>query len=1131
MLTDAELLEADRKSRASALDIERSAIVQAPAGSGKTELLIQRYLGLLASVNDPEEILAITFTRKAALEMKLRIIDALRRADSGAEPEADHERITLDAAAAALARDRQHDWNLIQSPGRMRIQTVDAFCAGVARSLPLSSGLGGINVTISGVEMNVMYREAAAATMESLDTENAAYVERVLAHLDNHTRLYVSHLSRMLAYRDQWLAMTGSGLSNPTNSAEARAKLEKNIEDIIVQELDRLVTHFPADRKEELLALIRYAVDNLCKSDKADHPLCSLAPVNALPGKGVADRAGWQAISSLLLTQNGAWRKSINKNDGFPANDDGQKKSLYAVIGRLRDVPGIHDCLLRVRILPEPRYTDAQWDVLLALLSLLPLAVGELLRLFGERGVSDHIQVAQAAHEALGTVDEPGDIALILDYRIRHLLVDEMQDTSISQYAMLRKLTAGWSRGDGRTLFCVGDPMQSIYGFRDAEVGQFLLARRDGIGSVRPDSLVLRRNFRSGEHLVHWFNTIFSQVLPSEDDISSGAISYSESVPVEANASYGEYRVHALFDANQEEEAACTLGIIEDSLGRHAGESIAVLVRSRTNLTALLDELRRADIPYQAVEIDRLTDLPEIIDLLALTRALCHDADRLAWLALLRGPWVGLTWADIHRLVRQDLQSTVRELIADGERIESLSADAAARLQIFRERIARYTRGSATDTLRDRVELAWYALGGPSMLRNAGQIDNVYRFLDVVAKMESGGSLADVQDLERMLERELVSSRFDPDCRLQIMTMHRAKGLQFDHVILHGIGRPARQSDTAVLSWLVNTGSDGRSTMILSPVGPRSEVENDPLHRFIESSQRDKERLELDRLLYVACTRARRSLHLVGSVAVAADAQSCRPPAAGTLLHRLWPALERDYAAAFARSGIAESAGEYADEEPHLVQPVLRRLAVEPPSAAPELPHREHAGQAARTDTEARVDYYWVGSELRHAGTIVHRWLQRIADGKADIGDRKTTAFLHTSRSWARGLGVPDDGMDAVCGRVQLALDRIAKDDMGRRILFGNGVSELGVSGVVDGRVQSVMIDRIHVDADGVHWIVDFKTSTHEGGDLAGFLQQEKDRYRRQLEKYASIYGKLTDAPVKTALYFPLLQEFIEVEL
>lgn len=1128
MPTDDELLQADRRSRDDALDIERSAIVQAPAGSGKTELLIQRYLKLLAVVQSPEEILAITFTRKAALEMQLRVIDALRRAERGEEPAADHERITFSAATAALERDRKLEWHLVQSPGRMRIQTVDSFAAGIARSLPLTSGLGGIDATLSGEQMNAMYREAAAATFDNLGSEQGEFVERVLLHLDNNHWLYISHLSRMLAYRDQWLQITGSGLADEGQSEAARVQLERNIEAAVVHELDRLVDRFPADCAAALLALLDYAAGRLREHEMSEHPLCRIVWDNQLPGSSPNDRAAWQAIAGLLLTQQGTWRKSINRNDGFPPQDDGQKQSLLELIGRMQEIPKLLEGLRRVRLLPEPRYVDAQWEVLLALLSLLPLAVAELKRLFGERGVSDHIEVAIAAEKALGTAEEPGDIALILDYQVRHLLVDEMQDTSISQYRLLRKLVAGWTQGDGRSLFCVGDPMQSIYRFRDAEVGQFLLARRDGIGEVRPQALVLRRNFRSGERLVHWFNTIFSQIMPLEDDIACGAISYSASVPVDAHADSGAYRVHPLFGANLAEEANYTLGVIRECLERHPGDDVAVLVRSRTILSPLLYELRLAGIPYQAVEIDSLTDLPEIIDLLALTRALCHEADRLAWLALIRGPWVGLTWSDIHALVRNDASSTVLELVSDASRLRALSGDARDRLRNFREKIGAFVQSSATGTLRDRVELAWYALGGPCVLRDAGQADNVYRFLDVIDKIETAGSISDVQDLERLLDRELVSSRFDPACRLQVMTMHKAKGLQFDHVVLYGLGRQARRSDRAVLSWLVNLGDDREGAMILSPVGPRAEVENDPLHQFIESTEREKEQLEQDRLLYVACTRARESLNLVGHVGLSADGDAIRPPAAGTLLHRLWPALQSQYEAAFETSGIAEDEAGYEEDESHLVPPVLKRLAVDPPSTAPTLPGGSSGVGRPTRGSESTVEYHWVGAAARHAGTIVHRCLQHISDGRAELHDRDTLRRM--TRYWVRGLGVKAGEADAVCERVETALERVANDEQGKRLLFGAGKSELALTGVIDGSVQSVVLDRIHIDQHGVHWIVDYKTSTHEGGDLAGFLEQEKDRYRPQLQKYASVYGKLTDAPVKTALYFPLLQEFVEVD-
>jgi len=96
--------------------------------------------------------------------------------------------------------------------------------------------------------------------------------------------------------------------------------------------------------------------------------------------------------------------------------------------------------------------------------------------------------------------------------------------------------------------------------------------------------------------------------------------------------------------------------------------------------------------------------------------------------------------------------------------------------------------------------------------------------------------------------------------------------------------------------------------------------------------------------------------------------------------------------------------------------------------------------------------------------------------------------------------------------------------------LAGEGHTELALTGVIDGQPESVVIDRIRIDENGVHWIVDYKTSTHEGGNLQGFLHQESDRYRPQLSRYAAIYAKLSGKEVRTALYFPLLREFCEVE-
>ena len=144
----------------------------------------------------------------------------------------------------------------------------------------------------------------------------------------------------------------------------------------------------------------------------------------------------------------------------------------------------LREQLHAIRSLPEPTYTDEQWDALDAIVKLAPQAVAELQVVFAAHGQADFIEIAQGAVRALGDESDPTDLLLSLDYRIRHILVDEFQDTSHSQYELLVRLTSGWEPGDGRTLFVVGDPMQSIYRFREAEVGA-LPARRGAKASAR----------------------------------------------------------------------------------------------------------------------------------------------------------------------------------------------------------------------------------------------------------------------------------------------------------------------------------------------------------------------------------------------------------------------------------------------------------------------------------------------------------------------------------------------------------------------------------------------------------------------------------------------------------------------
>ena len=1124
MTSDDPMFLNDQEARDAALDVGRSFIVQAPAGSGKTELLIQRYLSLLATVENPEEVIAITFTRKAAAEMQLRVLQSLRKASAGEQADQPHERITANAASAVLNRDEQLAWNLLSNPRRMRIQTLDSLNATIARTQPLTATGGATGgAIIADAEMRTLYGDAAALTLDQLAESEGmrGATEQVLLHLDNNTSLYIGYLARMVATRDQWLPFVGSGLLDSQQAVELRRTFERSLEDIVTAQLGKLRDAVPAEAVDELAELGLYAATRLLESGLEGNPIMTLSDVNGLPGATPNMATQWCGIAEMLLTQQGGWRKRINKNQGFPPADDGQRDALSNLIASFGEQDEFRSLLDGARGLPPIAYSDEQWMVLLAIFRLLPIAVTELKRLFAERNVSDHIEVALSASNALGTAQQPGDVALLLDYQLRHLLVDEMQDTSSAQYRMIEALTGGWENGDGRTLFCVGDPMQSIYRFRNAEVGQFLLAQQFGIGNLQLERLILRRNFRSGEKLVDWFNQVFPNVLPVQDDPQRSAVSYSAAVPVPRPGYQGECSVHPLIGADSSAEADLGLHVIRDILDANPDEEVAVLVRGRTHLPELLYRLRNAGISYRAVDIDRLTDLPEIIDILALTRAIVHLGDRLAWLALLRSPWLGLDWTDLHALVRNDTKTTVWELLNDEESLARLSDFARSVIGPFRQKLASILSSGRVEPLRERLEKAWLNLGGPAILDNPHAIENVYRYLNVIGKFEVAGSLQDVAKLEAVLDTEHVSS--DVDARVQVMTMHRAKGLQFDHVLLFGLGRVPRTREQTVLSWFDVPDEHGRTSKVISPVGPRAEIKRDPIHKFIGQVESEKDTNELSRLLYVASTRARKSLHLLGNARVLRDGVRPDPR---SMLHLLWPVIAEQFEVPV-DSAIQEH--DPAGDDGWLM-PVLRRF--EEPWKTPDAPALPEMSEIADLKAEVvPVEFYWVGASARLAGTLVHRWLQMAADGSSDLSNEARAPLLLASERLLREAGVDDSTIPDIIERVGAALDGIYSDPKGRWILDGDGHAELPLSGIINGRIESVVLDRVRIDDDGTHWIVDYKTSSHEGGDLSSFLTAESDRYRSQLARYADLYKNFAAADVRCALYFPLLQKFVEVDL
>ena len=1102
----------DSAARRTALDVLVSCIVRAPAGSGKTELLTQRYLALLATVDEPEEIVAITFTRKAAGEMRARIVEALELAD-GEAPDRAHKRVTWELARRARARDTERGWRLRDHPARMRIQTIDSLNAELTRQMPLLSGFGAQPRVNERPEE--LYEQAARVTLRLLDEgdmEQATVVSGLARHLDNDLPRIHRLLARMLARRDQWRRHVRNG------RADLEAALAREVEGHLIQ----LRAAIPKGFRSELTELAAHA-GRVLRAEGSDSDLVHCAGLSGLPDIHSDAVPAWRGIAAMLLTKDGGRRRALTKNQGFPPEEAAAKARAMELLRRLEPHEALRELLAAVPLLPQPRYADDQWRVLEALLRLLPLAVAQLRVVFAERGEVDFVEVALSALQALGEAEAPTDLALALDYRIRHVLVDEFQDTSVNQFNLLEMLTGGWQAGDGRTLFLVGDPAQSIYRFREAEVGWFLRAWEHGLGSVALKPLQLHANFRSRPSLVDWYNRSFPLIFPPLGDVASGAVPYVDSAAEREAAAGAGVKVHPLFSAAADEEAERVCRLIAEARARDPGTSIAVLARAKSHLAATVRALRLRGVHFQAVEVEALGGQPVVQDLLALTRALSHAGDRTAWLAVLRAPWCGLSLEELHALAGPDPDAAIPARLEAARELAASNPRFAHTRAVLSRALARRARGS----LRAQVEETWLELGGPAALAGAEALADAEAYLELLEQMDEGGALVSVADLERRLAALFARPDPEADGGLQLMTVHKAKGLEFDVVILPGLGAATRHDDPDLLVWLERPRAEGDADILLAPLDAPGQ-EKDALYAWVRQLRKQQERLETGRLLYVAATRAREELHLVGSVGIKEE-DGQRVPAAprpGSLLALLWPVVAADFERALSRGTAAPAAA----PEPGAAAPFTRlKQEWRLPEPGAEL---RWAGSTVLA-SEYVPEFEWVGETLRHVGTVVHRMLQRIAeDGPARWSEAQRRRATPLARQLLAQAGVREAGLDMALADVLRAVDNTLADERGRWLLTHHAEArcEYALSLMRDGRLESGVIDRTFVDDEGMRWIVDYKTSRHSGSDLEDFLEREKQRYAPQLERYASMMRGLGARRVRVALYFPLLQRFLEWE-
>jgi ATP-dependent exoDNAse (exonuclease V) beta subunit len=1076
-ITDNTLLIEDTKNRAIALDINQSFIVQAPAGSGKTELLTQRFLKLLAQADTPESIVALTFTNKAADEMRERIIQQLIRSQQEPPPKEAHHKISYDLGSQVLKTSQIRKWDLLDHTQRLRIQTMDSFCLGITQQLPLTSRMGAEAKIVENDSK--IFLEAINLTLEREKTtakQLTQAVDSMIEYFDFDRASLVTLLHSMLQNRDQWTHW----LYQQDITASDQTKLW---EDWINLVISNTVDQVFAPHSSLLIWPL----------------LEELEQMPSLTENIAFNLTHWKAVAALSLTKTG-YRKRAPTNLSFKTKTD--QKTWKKRYQEWLEFLNLHQksdlmlsALITVQNLPDiPTLTDIQWDLMQQLIILLQAAHANLWVLFSEQKAVDFIQVTHQAIQALSH-----DTHIQQENQIQHLLVDEFQDTNPTQLTLIKQITRHWERNSECTLFLVGDPMQSIYRFRKADVGLFLKVKTSGLDSLHPKLLTLYRNNRSSPTIIHWINEQFKAIFPKVDDPFYNGIKFTAATATRTDPPFTEV-ITPVF-ATQHDEIQYVIQQIETHKKNNPQQSIAVLSSTKKYLQNFINEIQRSkpNIAIQAVEIDTIYSHQVIQDLLSLTTALHNPNDRQNWLAILRAPWCGLTLSDLH-LLAADNKLPIWERVKNPP--DSLSPDAQKRLNHFRYVMEQALNQRTFSRLRRWLECTWITLGGRDCLRTEREANLVIQYFNLIDQLfESSPYQSNV--LYEAITTQTESFQEINQSAVQFMTIHKSKGLEYDTVfIVNSTGRANnRIKQQMVWEHLESPDASHGSRTLLAFPPPK----NKPLDKnktittfeYLNTIESERNLHEKKRVFYVAATRARDCLYLTGVLP-----PETNPPSNSMLS---WLTTEPE------RLTPAETSPNTPEIQPN--ESTLIRLSqlTHEETQIPLLsrPEPAHYSEIDLTTTSA--------NETMIVGQLVHRYLQRIADeGLAQWSDERVNKLTPYLLQFLVSRNLNTELTKHILALVKATLD----SERGRWILspHDEGANELSRSTWIDGELRTWRVDRTFV-TQRTRWIIDYKTSPTLPDTT--ILQ----KYYDQLNQYALLFD---DYPVRKGIYFMAFDHWIE---
>ena len=847
---------ADQRARTYAVDPSQNVILEASAGTGKTRVLVERYVNLLRAGVEPDHILAITFTRKAAAEMRQRIVDRLKDASRLSE---------FDAARWRDLKERLGD---------IAVSTIDAFCLQLLREFPLEADVDpGFDLADN--------TEVPRLVGESLD--QALRICRGIAREDDDVALVFAQLgerrlragiSALLDRRlvaphalRRFLQMGPRDLTAATACAASAARLRE-----LFTGIHGGLEPFLADgpRHHPQFAMLADDIRQLCES-----AIPIRNPQSAF--RNLIDR-----LRGYFLTQEGRARSERFAGTGFNADDcdspDAWKRHRAAAA---QIAPAVHEAIRAFRRDLNAVMSRGVWRI-------FAVAMQHYQHTLESHALLDFSGVLERAVQLLKDMDEFAESRLRLEARHRHVLVDEFQDTSRAQWELVRQLVKSWGEGFGAaddaippSIFIVGDRKQSIYGFRDADVAMVDQAALF-IDGLRPDGTprqAITVSFRSAPGILSFVNEVFAAIIDGDTTNAAArrdAFRYGDTdrFPVRPDAvrlkpdpeedpvrfiaaDTVQHAADAVADEIVRLLSGTTIRDRATGLAREAGPAdIAILFRSRDSHRDFEAALDRRGISTYVYKGLGFFDADEIQDAVALLRYLADPLSDLRAATLLRCRIVRLSDAAIARLGKA---SAAAILSTDPlPQLDGLGDEDRRVLDMLRRAVPRWLgwvdRLAPSELLDAVLHETAYAFELRGSRRRQAR-ENVKKLRGMIRRAQNRGyaTLARIADhLERLAVGDESNAAIDAIDAVSLMTVHAAKGLEFPIIFVVNMGRgtggiraPIRVTDEA----------GGEASVAIADY--QSEADEDVSAR---------EREESKRLLYVALTRARDRLYLSATV-------------------------------------------------------------------------------------------------------------------------------------------------------------------------------------------------------------------------------------------------------------------------